>query len=96
MVRAQNRFESIIEITKEIEESIGSNNKFVSTALSEHFSNIFAKTAARSYEFDLLSLISIYAKRHAAPPPAQKPQAKAKLPTWAKQQDVIEESIKYS
>ena len=91
-VRAQNGFESIEEITEEIGESIGSSNKFVSTALSAQFSNMFAKTAASSSEFDPLSLISIYAKRHAAPPPAQKPQANAKLPK-AKQQDVIEESI---
>lgn len=92
-VRAQNGFESIEEITEEIGESIGSSNKFVSTALSAQFSNMFAKTAASTSEFDPLSLISIYAKRHGAPPPAQKPPAKAKLPNLANKQDVIEESI---
>ncbi len=75
-VRSQNGFESIEEITEEIGESIGSSKKFVSTALSAQFSNMFAKTAASSSEFDPLSLISIYAKRHAAPPPTQKPAVK--------------------
>jgi len=94
-VRALNGFESIEEITEEIGESIGSSNKFVSTALSAQFSSMFAKTAASSSEFDALSLISIYAKRHAAPPPAQKPKKESKTPKvkQLKQQDVIEEDI---
>jgi len=42
---------------------------------------MFARTAASSTEFDPHSLISIYAKRHAAPPPPQKPQAETKIPS---------------
>jgi hypothetical protein len=38
--------------------------------------SMFSKTAANSSEFDPLSLISIYAKRHAAQPPSQKLQVK--------------------